>query len=242
LPDIPPNTSEAILIMSTGLLPWVGNEGEVVLPPGSQSSSGDNGNPSGEGFPEPISPQHGSNNGLGGTPFVNCDGIHDCSDSLHEQWFDLGWDNLFNKQWLQFRVTAPPGVHGYMFDFAFFSSEYPAFIGTPYNDMFVAWSSSEAYTGNLTFIGQAPMNTTSLDASGGFVHVGLDPALNGTGFEDYGSTEWLLARGPASPGEQVQVTLFVSDLGDELLGSVVLLDNFRWDCGGCEGADCGFNP
>jgi hypothetical protein len=108
--------------------------------------------------------------------------------------------------------------------------------------MFVAWSSSENYTGNLTFIGQAPMNTTSLDATGGFAHVELDPALNGTGFETFGSTEWLLARGPSSPGETIQVTLFVADLGDTLGGSVVLLDNFRWDCKGCEGADCGFNP
>jgi hypothetical protein len=242
LPDITPNTSAAILIMSTGLLPWVGNMGEVVVPASSQANSGENNNPSGGELPAPISAWHGSNNGDGGTPFLDCDGINDCSDSLHEQWFGLGLTELFNKQWLQFEATVPPGVHGYVFDFAFFTSEYPSFVDTMYNDMFVAWSSSDAYTGNLTFIGQAPMNTNSLAASDGFAHIGQDPALIGTGFELNGSTEWLLARGPASPGEQIQVTLFVSDLGDSLFGSVVLLDNFRWDCGGCQGADCGFNP
>ena len=53
---------------------------------------------------------------------------------------------------------------------------------------------------------------------------------------------WLLARGPAVPGETIEVTLYLSDLGDANNSSVVLLDNFRWDCGGCSGADCGFEP
>jgi hypothetical protein len=34
---------------------------------------------------------------------------------------------------------------------AFFSSEYPEFVGEKFNDMFIGWSTSEAYTGNVTF-------------------------------------------------------------------------------------------
>ncbi|WP_181198140.1 choice-of-anchor L domain-containing protein [Enhygromyxa salina] len=242
LPDIPPNTSGAILILSTGLLPEPDESGGVVLQPGSQTNSDNNANASGGEFPEPISPQLGSNFGQGGNPFYDCDGVNDCSDSLYEQWFVDGWNQLHNKMWLKFKVTPPAEVYGYMFDFAFFTSEYPDFVNTTYNDMFVAWSNSEAYTGNLTFIGQSPMNTTSLAQADGFSHTDEDPALAGTGFEGYGSTNWLRARGPVAPGEEVEITLFMSDLGDKNNGSVVLLDNFRWDCGGCEVDDCGFTP
>ncbi|HVI01549.1 MAG TPA: choice-of-anchor L domain-containing protein [Enhygromyxa sp.] len=244
-PDIPaiqPNTSAAILLLSTGVLPSVNFDGGVIVPFDAQVGYGENLNPNGGAFPAPISPTHGSNFGQGGTPFINCDGANDCSDSLHHQWYELGWNSLNDKLALQFTMTTPAGVHGYIFDFAFFSSEYPTFIDTMYNDMFVAWSDSETYTGNLTFIGAAPMNTTSLAEAGGFEYVELDPALDATGFELNAGTGWLLARGPATPGEKVQVTLSVSDLGDALFGSVVLIDNFRWDCVGCEGDTCGFTP
>src|SRR5690242_18929874 len=111
-----------------------------------------------------------------------------------------------------------------------------------YNDMFIAWQYWESYTGTLTFIGKTPMNTTSLAAADGFAFTAGDIELSGTGFERYGSTNLLPARCPSSPVEHAQVTLFLSDLGDTLLGSVVLLDNFRWDCAGCQGPDCGFMP
>ena len=142
---------------------------------------------------------HGSNNGLGGTPFQDCDLINDCSDSLHEQWFVQQWNVLNDKLWLQFSVTAPEGVHGYMFDFAFFSSEFPDFVNTQFNDMFVAWSSSETYTGNLTFIGEAPMNTTSLAAAGAFDYMGEAEELYGTGFETHGATPRRPGRRSKSP-------------------------------------------
>lgn len=239
---IKPNTSAAILILSTGVLPPVNLDGGVIVPFDTQAESGENQNPDGGAFPPPISPLHGSNFGQGGTPFVNCDKVNDCSDSLHHQWYELGWNSLNDKLSLQFTMITPPGVHGYIFDFAFFSSEYPVFIDTEYNDMFVAWSESEAYTGNLTFIGAAPMNTTSLAEANGFEFLAFAPALDGTGFELNAGTGWLLARGPAAPEDKVQVTLSVSDLGDALFGSVVLVDNFRWDCAGCEGDSCGFTP
>ena len=69
---------------------------------------------------------------------------------LYDQWFVMGWNTLHNKLWLQFDMTTPMGVSGYVFDFAFFTSEYPTYINTIYNDMFIAWQSLESYTGNLT--------------------------------------------------------------------------------------------
>jgi hypothetical protein len=94
----------------------------------------------------------------------------------------------------------------------------------------------------MTFIGAAPINTTSLAAANGFEFHEHATAKDGTGFELKAGSGWLLARGPATPEDKVQITLSVSDLGDALYGSVVLIDNFRWDCAGCEGESCGFTP
>lgn len=242
LEAVPPNTSSAILVLTTGKLQDVDAEGALYEDFNAQPGLGPNSNVDLVPEPEPISPELGSNDGMGGTPFQDCDGVNDCSDSLYQTWVVDDNANFHDQLFMRFTVTPPEGVHGYLFDFAFFSSEHPTYLDTAFNDTFVAWSSSESYTGNLTFVGQAPLSTTALEQQGAFQYVGESPALAGTGFETHAATPWLLARGPAIPGEPVQLTLFLADVGDALFASVVLLDNFRWDCGGCVGGGCGFNP
>lgn len=241
-PELAPNTSSAVLMLSTGTLPPPDSSYGVTLAPGAQLGLAENGNPDGLAQPAPISADLGSNDGVGGTPFENCDGINDCSDSLYESWVVEDKDTFFDQLHMKFTVVPPEGVDGYAFDFAYFSSEFPEFLDSIYNDTFVAWSSSELYTGNLTFIGQAPLSATGLADLDAFAHVDDAPALAGTGFEGHGSTEWLLARGPAAPGEPVELTFFLTDIGDAAVATVVLLDNFRWDCGGCMDFACGFVP
>jgi len=70
----------------------------------------------------------GSKGGQGGTPFVECDGVNDCSDSVWPNW-SLGGQDPNDQLSLAFDVTAPAGVGGFLFDLAFFSSEYPDFVG-----------------------------------------------------------------------------------------------------------------
>jgi hypothetical protein len=174
-----------------------------------------------------------------------CDLTNDCSDSLHEHWFEAGWDDPNDKLWMQFELEVPLGTKGYIFEFAYFSSEYPQYYKTMYNDLFIAWSTSETYTGNVTFVDDAPLTITSLEDANAFAYKGADPELAGTGFDAFAGTGWFLAKGSAQPGETLELTLLIADMGDSQLATAVLLDNFRWDCAGCvpsEIDDCGIRP
>ena len=242
---VPANTSTAILLLSTGVLTHPNDEGVVRMNTSSQVMQGDNTNPDGGDLPAPLSPDLGSNDGAGGTPFADCDLVNDCSDSLHEHWNVLGWDNPYDKLWLAMDLTVPVDVTGYVFDFAFMSSEWPQFVNTRYNDLFIAWSTSETYTGNITFVGESPLTVTSLYDSDGFAFLDDAPELLRTGFEGGAATEWFVARGSVEPGERFELVFFLADMGDQQLSSVVLLDNFRWECEGCvptEEDDCGLGP
>jgi hypothetical protein len=243
--EIPANTSTAILILSTGTVNTPNAQGVVTHASGSQSSNGDNGNMDGGGLPNPLSALRGSNNGMGGTPFMNCDLVNDCSDSLYAHWYINGWNSPYDKLWMQMDLTVPAGTEGYLFDFAYFSSEFPTYYNTQFNDLFIAWSTSETYTGNITFVNDAPLTITSLENAGAFQYKGNSPALAGTGFEGHAGTGWFVARGSAAPLETFQVTFFISDMADRILATKVLLDNFRWECAGCipsEVNSCGIVP
>jgi hypothetical protein len=243
--DIPPNTSTAILILSTGVVAQPNNQSVVTEANGNQDLNGDNGNSDAAGLPAPLSALYGSNNGQGGTPFVNCDGTNDCSDSLYNHWVIESWDTPNDKLWMQMQLTVPVETEGYIFDFAYFSSEWPVYINTQYNDLFIAWSTSETYTGNITFVNDAPLTITSLDDVGAFQYTNNSPQLAGTGFEGHAGTGWFVARGSAAPEETFQLTFFIADMADSILATAVLLDNFRWECAGCvpnEVNSCGIQP
>ena len=189
--------------------------------------------------------QYGSENGSGGDPFNNCDGVNDCSDSLYEWWIQNNWNDSNDAITIQFELTVPAGTEAYLFDFAFFSSEWPTWVDSQYNDQFIVWSTSDTFTGNLTFINDAPLTITALDAANAFAFTNNAPELAGTGYEQHAATDWFTARGSAEPVETFQLTFFLADLGDNALASDAALDNFRWECEGCspsEVNDCGIQP
>jgi hypothetical protein len=243
--EVPPNTSTAILILSTGVVAAANNQGVVVEQKGNQDNNGDNGNKDDGGLPSPLSAEYGSNNGNGGTPFMNCDGVNDCSDSLYDHWIGNGWDDPNDKLWMQMNLTVPVETEGFIFDFAYFSSEFPMWYNTEFNDLFIAWSTSETYTGNITFVNDAPLTITSLEDAGAFQYKANAPQLSGTGFEGHAGTGWFVARGSVAPEETFQLTFFIADMTDNILATAVLLDNFRWECAGCipnEVDSCGIQP
>jgi len=243
--EIQPNTSSTFLVMTTGEFSTPNNLGLLLEPPASQGGSGENNNnddPGPGGLPQPLTAQYGSNNGNGGTPFMDCDGANDCSDSLYQWWITNGWNNSNDTITVQFEMTAPVETYGFVFDVAFFSSEFPVYYDTQYNDQFVVWSTSSAYTGNLTFINGAPLTITSLEDAGAFAFKANDPELVGTGYESSAATDWAVTRGAVEPGETFQLTFFLADLSDSALASAAAIDNFRWECSGCivsEVDDCG---
>jgi hypothetical protein len=243
---VPSNTSNAILILSTGVVAAT-NAQSVVLEANAQTGNGDNGNVDAGGLPAPLSSLRGSNFGMGGTPFVNCDQVNDCSESLYQWWNVNLWNNPDDKLWMQAELTIPPGTEGFVFDFAFFSSEFPTYYDTQFNDQFIVWSTSETYTGNLVFVNGAPLTLTSLEDAGAFAYKNNAPELAQTGFSANAGTGWFVVRGPVDANNEgsFQLTFFISDLGDSILATGVLLDNFRWECSGCfpsAPGSCGIQP
>jgi hypothetical protein len=225
---------EKVLIISTGTLPIPDDDGRVVLGQGEGEDGTQNTNPDDvDDLPTPIEPLDGS----GGVPFESCDGHNDCSDTLQAQW-ELG-DSLANDlSWVRFDVEVPIGAYSYKFDFAFFTTEYPEWIDTQYNDIFVVWSTSETYTGNVTFIEEQPLTVTALENY--FEHEGDDPELDGTGVDGVGAmgsvgggTGWFTATGSAVPGEIFTIAWALFDMGDAFYDTTVVLDAFRWSCEGC---------
>ena len=88
------------------------------------------------------------------------------------------------------------------------------------------------------------MGTTALGPC--FFHFGGytydEPQLAGTGFEQHACSDWFQAKGGVRPGAEVTIGFYIADMGDTKLTTLALLDNFRWDCGGCipsEIDDCG---
>ena len=166
-------TSTAVLVLSTGRLPAATPSGQVALEPGAgQSSSVDNDNPDGVALPAPIEPMVGS-----ASPYADCDGTGDCSHTLAP-----AWDAAHDLVWLRIEADVPPGVRGYTARVAFFTAEYPERIGAAVSDMFVWWTDSAAFTGNLaTWQGAAATVTGLADVLS--LHTAADPSLPRTGFD-----------------------------------------------------------
>ncbi|MBK7824336.1 MAG: DUF4215 domain-containing protein [Nannocystis sp.] len=258
-----PREGDAFLIVSSGVVKAPNNMGVVVENPNSQGGNGDNGNDDGNALPPPFRYEVGSNNGAGGTPFQDCDGVtfKDCSDTLQAQW-QKGNSDPNDKLWFTFKTKVPLGTFGYTFNFVFCSAEWPTWVNTGYNDLLIAYQVDPAaddpnadppvdpYSGNVTFIPDPnnnmkglPLTITALDPyfkGPGFTN--NEAPLAGTGFESNACTEWFTAKGGVQPGSDITIGFFIADMSDSVLATMAILDNFRWDCEGCipsEVDDCG---
>lgn len=256
-----PKEGSKLLVLTTGTLDVVADRIEVPL---GRTYAADGDNPNGDGdLPPPIDPSSGMAPGPCAAPYVGCDLVGDCSDSLPPVW-DAAGAEAHDLGWLRFDVAVPAGTFGWRVDLAWFSAEYPEAHDSVGTDAFVWWQTSERFTGNAATIDGAAMTVAGVGAtiaSDGFV--GNAPELAGTGYEsvevaacetpwvDYaagdcpngGSTPWLTLFGPAHPGETMTMVIALFDAGDAHTDTAVVLDNWRWDCDGCTpGTTCGVNP
>ena len=247
-----PREGEAMLLITTGQISAPNADGVVIEADNSQGLNNDNGNPDmPDLLPPPLHYEVGSNGGAGGTPFAACDGVNDCSDTLYEQWVEIGNSDPNDQLFFRFEATVPLGTRGYSFDLVFCSAEWPNWVDAQYNDVFIGWQADPTaggYTGSLAYVEYAalpdellPVTVTGLDPY--FMSRGYKqnaPELAGTGFNTNACTEWLHVRGGAQPGAHLTLGFYLTDMGDSILASMAILDNFRWDCDGCELAeDCG---
>lgn len=138
--------------------------------------------------------------------------------------------------WLKIRV--PTNALSMSYKFNFFSSEYPEWVCSAYNDSFVALLSSSyqpanpaANSGNISF--DSNNNPVSVNIS--FFTVVGGSKLDGTGFDGLcqgqtcgGATDWLQSSAPVVPGETITLQFTTWDTGDHKWDSTVLLDDFQW--------------
>ena len=240
--------SEAVLVLSTGSLPQPGAVGEVNVEPGaSELTPSDNDNPAATELPGGIVTTAASD-----TPYVDCDGVGDCSGTLATAFSGTADDLL----WLAFDATVPPGVRGYSVRVGFLSATYPEDLDATVSDLFVWWHQSEDYVGNLATWQGAPANVQGL---GPRMHAfaGDHPFVLRTGSDGTtgqacdiegesvpcpigAATEWMELRAPATEGEVLHVAAALFDQSALPRDTTVVLDGFRWTCAACTpGVDCG---
>ncbi|MCA9691352.1 MAG: hypothetical protein KC636_17245, partial [Myxococcales bacterium] len=244
-----PVEGESFIMISSGVVSAPNGQGVITEMNGQQDFNNANGNPDDNSLPAGMSVSVGSNNGNGGTPGMNCAPDLDCSDSLQAQW-QLGFSDPNDKIWLSWTTTVPTGVLSYTLQFAYFSSEWPVWFDTQYNDLLIIWESSEDYWGNISVIDDKPTTITALGDywtvdpnpscngdTDGPGYTCNEPQLQGTGFEGHAGSDWISINRPITEGENLRVFVFLADMGDTALATGALIDGFRWNCDECIPAD-----
>lgn len=146
-----------------------------------------------------------------------------------------------NPAGFELRLRAPTNAKSFTFNFNFYTFEYPAWICSAYNDFFIALQSpapSNAVQGNISFDAASnpvSVNNGLLEVCSPGTYGGKSFAcplgtaqLQGTGFEGHAATGWLETQSPVEPGGEFTLRFVVYDVGDEILDSTVLIDNFKW--------------
>lgn len=141
---------------------------------------------------------------------------------------------------LRVDLDVPDGANCLSFDFKFLSEEYPVYVGSSYNDAFIAELNESTWTTAQTTI-VAPDNF-AFDQDGEVVSInstglggmtpqsGVDTAFDGGVFgggdTNGAATVRLAASTEVSPGANA-LYLSIFDQGDRALDSAVFLDNLR---------------
>lgn len=196
------------------------NDGDVQGPARCNDDLG--GFDPGGSLPNPV-----RTNNVGGdcTQNLGLLGTGDCSNTIQGQFTAGGGANDYTE--LRFVLNVPSDVTSFSYDFAFFSTEYPYYYGSGFNDMYIGWLESEKWTGNISFDQQG--NPISLNA--GFLdHKDNPPALQNTCMNYHAGTNWLTSTASVTPGETITVVFAIFDLSDSILDSYVFLDNWQWGC------------
>lgn len=165
-------------------------------------------------------------------------GTGDCSNTIASQW--SAGDGAYDYAELRLTAKVPETADALQYQLAFFSAEYPLWTnqGSPWNDMYVAWLESEAWTGNISFdeLGN-PISINGvfldyLDAESPLCErIPCEaPELDGFAMDGHAGTRWLETVAPVVPGEEIELVFAIFDLSDGLFDSVVLLDGVRWGC------------
>lgn len=155
-------------------------------------------------------------------------GTGDCSNTINGQFTQGGSANDYTE--LRVVATVPPDVTSFSYDFAFFTTEWPFYANSSFNDMYIGWLTSELWTGNISFDNQGnpiSLNAGFLDFQDGGGNLNV---FAGTCMRQHAGTNWLSTTAGVAPGESITLVFAIFDLSDSILDSYAFLDNFQWGC------------
>jgi hypothetical protein len=135
---------------------------------------------------------------------------------------------------LRIVLAPPPGAQCLGFDFGFFSEEFPEFVGSPFNDVFLAELGGSNFQISGTTI-TAPRNF-AVDPAGNLISINSVFGVSQNTQSTYdGATTALRAVAAlgTSAFPTVELVLTIADLGDSIYDSAVFLDNFSFSTTGC---------
>ena len=148
---------------------------------------------------------------------------------------DIGGGNVrgdtdYDVTILRLDLAAPAGSNCLRLDFAFYSDEYPEFVGSRFNDGFIAELDTSDWTTSGSDI-TAPSNF-AFDPQGEVVSINSTGDTSMTAAEALGTTydgatKLLRASKPVAPGNH-SLYLSIFDQGDHVLDSAVFVDNVRF--------------
>lgn len=133
----------------------------------------------------------------------------------------------FDVTILRIDLTVPSGSNCLTFDFRFLSEEFPEFVGSSFNDAFIAELDTSTWTTSGSTI-SAP-NNFAFDPSGDVISVNSSgqtsmSAANAAGTTYDGATPLLSASTPITAGAH-SLFLSIFDQGDAVLDSAAFVDN-----------------
>jgi pimeloyl-ACP methyl ester carboxylesterase len=139
-------------------------------------------------------------------------------------------NTAFDVTTLAVDVNVPGGANCLSFDFAFYSEEFPEYVGTAFNDAFVAeldrstWTTSgSTITAPDNFAFDTDGNPVTINSTGA---TGMN-AINASNTTYDGATVLLSAAHAVTPGAHT-VYFSIFDQGDHIYDSAVFLDNLRF--------------
>lgn len=149
--------------------------------------------------------------------------------------------------WMQIRV--PTNAKSFTYNLDYYSSEFPEWVCSKYNDSFVALLTSNhpanvanaaaPHHKNISFDG----NDQPINVNNNYFKVTSQAALAGSGFDGTNcldryngrgqvpcgaATGWLTTSAPVQPGELITVHFAIWDTTDHIFDSTILLDNWQW--------------
>jgi hypothetical protein len=139
-------------------------------------------------------------------------------------------DTAFDITTLRIGVNVPAGANCLSLDYRFLSEEFPEFVGTNYNDAFIAELDTSTWTTSGSTISAPNDFATHTGASGVNVN-GVGPvAVSAAEASDTtydAATGLVTTKTPITPGAHT-VILSIFDQGDSAYDSAAFVDNLRF--------------